>query len=89
MPAISILIKGKVQGVFFRATALKEAKKLGLTGWIRNTDAGDVEANVNGDSNNLKLFLDWCNTGPKDAIVENVRSQEIPEVKFRDFIIRT
>lgn len=72
MPTVHILIKGKVQGVFFRATAREEAEKLALVGWVKNTQEGNVEAMVSGTDEQIKQFLDWCHQGPPKATVTQV-----------------
>ena len=48
MPTIHILVKGKVQGVFYRATAKEMADRYGITGWVRNTEEGNVELMASG-----------------------------------------
>lgn len=83
-----ILIKGKVQGVFFRATARKIAYDLHLTGWIRNTPAGDVEALATGSPEALSAFVDWCKQGPSGARVSGINVTEKPEEKHSSFDIR-
>ena len=72
MPTIHLLIKGNVQGVFYRATAKKVADKLNLTGWIKNTKDGSVEAAVTGEKEMLEQFSNWCKKGPPRATVEEV-----------------
>ena len=72
MPTIHLLIKGKVQGVFYRATAKKVADKLKLTGWIKNTKDDNVEATITGDEDKLQEFIKWSKTGPDKAKVEDV-----------------
>ena len=69
MPTIHLLIEGKVQGVFYRATAKQIATQLGLTGWIKNTKDGNVEATVSGDELQLQNFAKWCKQGPDKAEV--------------------
>lgn len=85
MPAIHIIIKGKVQGVFFRATAREVAEELGIKGWIRNTDDGDVEAEVSGTDEQLQKFTNWCWKGSQRAVVTDVLLSEIEEQSFHDF----
>lgn len=67
-----IIVTGKVQGVFFRATAKKIAKSLELTGWVKNTADGDVEIVASGSEKKLSDFEEWCKIGPPQAEVENV-----------------
>ncbi len=85
MPTIHLLIKGKVQGVFYRATAKKIADKLNIKGWIKNTDAGNVEAIITGAEPLLQEFINWCKQGPPKAIVEDVIVTPQQETTFEDF----
>ncbi len=87
MPTIHLLIKGKVQGVFYRATSKKIADKLNLTGWIKNTINNNVEATVTGDEERLQQFINWCKNGPEKAEVEDVVMTKKPETPFIDFEI--
>jgi acylphosphatase len=87
MPTDHLLIKGKVQGVFYRATAKKVADKLQITGWIKNTDKGDVESMVTGTSESLNEFINWCKQGPDSAIVSVVTVTPQPEKSFHEFKI--
>ena len=85
MPTAHLLIKGEVQGVFYRATAKKVADKLGLKGWIKNTRDGNVEAAVTGGEKELLEFIDWCKKGPEKAQVEDVNVTWENETAFKDF----
>ena len=85
MPTVHLLIKGKVQGVFFRATAKKIADKLNLTGWIKNREDDDVEAMVTGSQQQLEEFINWCRKGPEKAEVEDVIVTQEKETVFNDF----
>jgi acylphosphatase len=87
MPVIHLLIKGNVQGVFYRATAKKIADKLKITGWIKNTKDGNVEAIVTGDEAQLQQFINWCKTGPEKANVTDVIITFQPETFFTHFEI--
>ncbi len=87
MPAIHLMIKGKVQGVFYRATAKKKAKELNITGWIKNNEDGDVEAVASGEESALQVFMNWCKQGPENAMVENVMIRKINNVNFDTFKI--
>jgi len=88
MPSAHIIIKGKVQGVFFRATAKDVADRLAITGWIQNTPGGDVEVVATGSEEQLKEFMDWCRKGPLKAEVWQVISNYIDEKTFAGFSIR-
>ena len=87
MPAFHLLIKGLVQGVFYRAAAKKMADNTGVTGWIKNTREGDVEVFVKGTEEQLQRFISWCREGPTMAKVTDVIVTEQEETEFPDFII--
>ena len=87
MPTLHLMIKGKVQGVFYRATAKETANKLGITGWIKNTVEGDVEAVVTGETAQLQTFVEWCKNGPERASVSEVIVTEQDETMFDEFSI--
>ena len=72
MPTVNLIVKGKVQGVFFRAEAKESADKLGVKGWIKNHDDGNVEIMAKGTDQELEAFIDWCRNGPHKANVTNV-----------------
>lgn len=72
MRSYHLLIKGKVQGVFYRVSAKAKADELGVKGWIKNTPTGDVEAIVTGTQNLLEVFITWCKQGPEQARVAEV-----------------
>lgn len=88
MPTVHILIKGKVQGVFYRATARQIAVSAGITGWIRNTEEGNVEAIVSGSEEQLQKFIQWCKQGSEKAIVDEVIVTDKEERIFAGFAIR-
>lgn len=85
MPTVHIKISGKVQGVFFRASGREVAEKLGLTGWIKNTEDGNVEALATGSEAQLGEFTEWCKAGPEKAIVTHVEITAQEEQLFSGF----
>ncbi|MDB5246168.1 MAG: hypothetical protein JWQ40_562 [Segetibacter sp.] len=87
MPTTHLIIKGKVQGVFYRATAKEIAEKCGVTGWIKNTLDGNVEATITGTEEQLDQFANWCKKGPARAKVTEVVSSSIAETIFNDFTV--
>lgn len=87
MQSFHLIISGKVQGVFFRATAKKVAEKYNITGWIKNSPVNKVEAIISGDSNDVKKFIHWCNDGPSGAKVSQVEIVEEPITEFSGFKI--
>jgi acylphosphatase len=87
MPSVHLLIKGKVQGVFYRVSAKGKADSLLLNGWVKNTPEGAVEAIATGTKENIQLFVDWCRKGPLYATVSSVEVSEIEEELFDGFQI--
>ncbi len=88
MKTIHLLIIGKVQGVFFRASTKDEAIKHGIKGWVQNKQNGDVEVLASGEEKNLEEFVKWCHKGPSKAIVKNVVISKINEPYLHDFHIK-
>ena len=78
-------ISGKVQGVWYRASAQKEARKLGITGWARNLDDGRVEVFACGTIENLEQFYEWLKEGPEFAIVEECTYEEVIWQEYEGF----
>ena len=65
-------MRGRVQGVFFRAETQDRARSLGLAGWVRNANDGSVEAVLEGERERVDTLLRWCRRGPALAEVEDV-----------------
>ncbi len=82
------LVSGQVQGVFFRASAESTARRLGLTGWVRNLRDGRVELVACGEEAPLKELEQWLWQGPKHARVEQVAVQEVSAQSFAGFSVR-
>ncbi len=81
-------IAGKVQGVWYRASAKDKALELGLTGKIWNADDGAVSAIVHGPEEKIISFIEWCKQGPPLAKVEDVSAEEIrDEIRYNSFEI--
>lgn len=85
MQTYHLLIKGRVQGVFFRASARDVAKKLNITGWIKNSEDGNVEALVTGEDDAIQKFIIWCRKGPPAANVTDVIVEQTKDTFFDDF----
>jgi acylphosphatase len=73
------IVTGRVQGVFFRASTRDEASRLGLSGWVRNLNAGDVELVACGDSSKIEKLKEWLWQGPRFARVTEVRAECLSE----------
>jgi acylphosphatase len=71
---VHVIISGKVQGVYFREQTKEQAALLGVTGWVRNTEDGRVEAIFEGERDKVEKLVDWCHTGPSLANVKEVIS---------------
>lgn len=84
-----VFISGRVQGVFFRSETINEARKHGLTGWVRNLPDDRVEAVFEGEEENVKKLLEFCRRGPPGAnVTDTDATWESYSGKFRDFEIR-
>ena len=80
--AFFALVQGRVQGVGFRYSALREAQRLRLNGWVRNAPNGDVEVWAEGPAEKLDLFLAWLKHGPQYSRVDAV---DITKVAARGY----
>ncbi len=76
MRRVRVSISGRVQGVFFRASCAREARRLHVSGWIRNTPGGGVEAVFEGPDGDVDALIGWCRSGPDLARVEAVQIAE-------------
>lgn len=83
---LNIKIFGRVQGVFFRISAKKEAEKLGIVGFARNESDGSVYIEAEGEEKDLDKFLDWCKEGPNLAKVDKLEVRKGPLKNFKAFI---
>jgi acylphosphatase len=68
-----LLISGRVQGVGFRYTALHEAQRLGVTGWVMNEPDGSVRLVAQGPESAVAALEAWCREGPSGAVVQKVQ----------------
>ena len=84
-----VFISGRVQGVFFRSETRYEARKHGVTGWVHNLPDDRVEAVLEGEQENVKKLLEFCERGPPGAKVTSADVKwETYSGEFRDFEIR-
>ncbi len=69
---VNIVIRGQVQGVFFRASTREQAQRLNLIGFVQNLEDGSVNAVAQGNRENLLELIEWCHEGPEMAQVDEV-----------------
>ena len=74
-----ILVSGRVQGVGFRYATLRQAERLGLRGWVRNTSDGKVEIAADGERDAVDRLVVWCRQGPPGARVSDVCEFELDD----------
>ena len=82
MKHYNITVTGKVQEVFFRASAKQMADLLGVKGFVRNEPTGDVYIETEGDEDMLTKFIQWCHHGPAKAEVKYV---SVNDGEFKNF----
>ena len=80
MTAVHVRVTGRVQGVAFRYHAQQEARRLGLTGWVRNEVDGSVELHLEGPHGPVDDMVAWCRQGPTAARVHDVAVRPAAEV---------
>ncbi len=85
---VEVRIRGRVQGVNFRAWTQEEARRRGLGGWVRNREDGSVEARFSGPAGTVGEMVALCREGPAVARVDEVESREVEPEAGRDFTIR-
>lgn len=82
-----MVVTGRVQGVFFRATCAARARELGLGGWVRNRPDGAVEAAFEGPEEDLEAMVAWCRRGTDLSRVESVEVAEEAPSGERAFLV--
>jgi acylphosphatase len=87
MRTISILVSGKVQGVFYRQSTREKAREIGVTGEVRNLPNGNVQIIATGSEQALDALVSWCKLGPERAIVDQVQTSDLELKNFSDFKI--
>jgi len=83
-----VLIRGRVQGVFFRDTCQRMALKHGVNGWVRNLPDGRVEAVFEGRPEDVNRLVDWARQGPSQAVVADVAVLAEQPEGLSTFLIR-
>lgn len=88
MKALNITVRGRVQGVFFRASTKEKAIELGVMGWCSNQADGSVFIHAEGSEGALTAFETWCGKGPMMASVIDVETVDAEIGGFSTFEIR-
>lgn len=86
--AVHIVVRGRVQGVWYRGSAQTLAVELGLAGWAKNCPDGTVEIHAEGARASLGEFVEWCKKGPPGADVTGIDVTPVPPKKMEKFFIR-
>ncbi|MGK7929952.1 MAG: acylphosphatase [Microcystaceae cyanobacterium] len=85
---VHVFITGRVQGVGYRYSAVQEAQKLGIRGWVRNLLDGRVEAIFEGTEPLIEEMLQWCHQGPSSAKVTDVMVETLEPRWYQGFEVR-
>jgi acylphosphatase len=82
-----VIVRGRVQGVFFRDTVRRRAEGAQVAGWVRNRPDGAVEAAFEGDAEAVASLVDLCRSGPRGAQVEGIDVADEPPENLEGFEI--
>lgn len=88
LAAREVVVHGRVQGVFFRASCQGEARRRAVAGWVTNEPDGSVRAWFEGDAREVEAMCAWCRQGPAGAIVERADVSAREPQGLRAFVVR-
>ncbi len=83
-----LVVRGRVQGVWYRGSMQQEARRHGVVGWVRNRHDGTVEAEVEGEPDAVEALVAWAGRGPSGAHVTGVDVRWLAPAGERDFTVR-
>ena len=86
--AVRLRVSGRVQGVFFRDSCATEARRRGVTGWVRNEDDGTLAAHLEGGQADVEAMVEWCRVGPPRAEVSDLEREAVDPEGCDDFEVR-
>ena len=86
--ALEITVRGKVQGVYYRASTQKKALEIGLVGYVMNMPDGTVFLIAQGEESALNHLKEWCQKGPVMAKILSITSKEVEVSELRNFYIK-
>lgn len=87
LKTFSIIVSGKVQGVYYRQSTQEKAQQLGLDGIVKNLPDGNVQIIATGATNQIDQLIAWCKQGPPRAVVTSVQMEELTLRQFNGFTI--
>jgi acylphosphatase len=85
---VHVWVSGVVQGVFYRAATVEQARAAGVAGWVRNLPDGRVEAVLEGPRDAVERVLAWMRIGPPRAVVDRVEAASEPVEGLAGFSVR-
>jgi acylphosphatase len=83
-----VIVRGRVQGVFFRDTTRRRAASRNVVGWVRNRPEGTVEAVFEGEPEAVEAMVAFCREGPRGAVVERLELHDEEPEGLRSFEVR-
>ena len=83
-----VVVRGNVQGVFFRDSVRERAQSHGVAGWVRNCSDGTVEAVFEGEPDAVERLVRFCETGPRSADVDRIETTEEEPERLAGFDVR-
>ena len=83
-----LIVSGRVQGVGYRYSAINQANKLGIRGYVKNMPGGTVKLEIEGTDTAVELMLKWCRKGPGTAHVENISIYEGSPKGYKTFQVK-
>lgn len=82
-----VVVTGRVQGVFYRASTRDRARDAGVAGWVRNRADGAVEAHLEGPADAVEQVQGWMRHGPAGAVVDDLRADQVEPTGAASFTI--